>query len=237
MDPFNLPPVAAILELAYSGLLGLSHLLTPLAGVTASALAIVLVTILVRFILIPVGVSQTKAQWTQRRLAPRLGEIRRRYAKKPELLQKKTMELYKEEGASPFAGMLPALAQAPFVSIVYALFIRAEVDGHGNALLTDTLAGVPLGTGLFGVTAWQGFVVFGVILLVSAVTAWFSRRSMLALQLPDQPNAGLTRAMSWLSFVPVIIAAFVPLAAALYVVVSSLWALGERAVLRKIYWR
>ena len=27
------------------------------------------------------------------------------------------------------------------------------------------------------------------------------------------------------------------LAAALYVVVSSLWALGERAVLRKIYWR
>lgn len=237
MDPFTLPPVAAILELAYTGLLGLSHLLAPLAGPTSAALAIVLVTVLVRVVLIPVGISQAKAQWTQRRLAPRLAELRKRYAKKPEVLQAKTMELYRQEGASPFAGLLPALAQAPFVSIVYALFIRTSVDGHGNALLTETLAGVPLGTGLFGVSDWPGLVVFGVIVVVGAVVAWFSRRSMLALQLPDQPNAALTRAMSWLSFAPVVISLFVPLAAALYVVVSSAWALGERAVLRRIYWR
>jgi YidC/Oxa1 family membrane protein insertase len=80
-----------------------------------------------------------KAEWTRRRLAPKLRALQAKYKKNPELLQRKIAALYKAENASPFARMLPTLAQAPVISLVYALFIRATIDGHANTLLIHTV--------------------------------------------------------------------------------------------------
>jgi len=170
-----------------------------------------------------------KAEWTRRRLAPMLKELQAKYRKNPQKLQEKTMELYKREGASPFAGMLPLLAQAPIVSIVYAVFIRATVDGHANALLTEHLLGVPLGAGLVH-AAWPGVLVFVGLAVVMAVTAWWSRRVILRLN-PETPGW-----LSWLSFLPIVFAAFVPLAAVLYLAVSGVWTQVERVLLKRRYW-
>ena len=52
--------------------------------------------------------------------------------------------LYKREGTSPFAGLLPLLAQWPLLSVLYLLFRSATVDGAQNRLLSDGLFGVPL---------------------------------------------------------------------------------------------
>lgn len=229
MDPFSFAPIAAILDAAYYGMLGLAHLLTPLTGGASAALAIVVVTLLVRLVLIPVGASQVKAEWTRRRLAPALAELQRKYKKNPQKLQEKTMDLYKREGASPFAGMLPLLAQAPVVSIVYAVFVRATVDGHANALLVEHLFGVPLGATLLHAT-WPAALVFVGLGIVMAATAWWSRRVILRVN-PETP-----RWLSWLSFLPVVFAAFVPLAAVLYLAVSGVWTQVERALLKRRYW-
>jgi len=229
VDPFSFAPIAAILDAAYYGMLGLAHLLEPLAGGASAALAIIAVTLLVRLALIPVGVSQVKAEWTRRRLAPALAELQRKYKKNPQKLQEKTMDLYKREGASPLAGMLPLLAQAPVVSIVYAVFVRATVDGHANALLVEHLLGVPLGATLLHAT-WPAVLVWVGLGLVMAATAWWSRRVMLRLN-PETP-----RWLSWLSFLPVVFAAFVPLAAVLYLAVSGLWTQMERILLKRRYW-
>lgn len=107
MDPFAFPPLAALLNAAYGALVGLSTLLEPLAGASAAALAVVLVTLLVRALLIPVGISQAKAEQTRSRLAPKLRELQRRHKKNPERLQKETLALYREENTSPFAGDAP----------------------------------------------------------------------------------------------------------------------------------
>jgi YidC/Oxa1 family membrane protein insertase len=48
-------------------------------------------------------------------------------------------------GTSPFAGILPLLAQWPFLSVTYLLFRSATVGGAPNQLLSDGLFGVPLG--------------------------------------------------------------------------------------------
>ena len=61
-----------------AGFAGWADLLEPFAGVASAAAAIVLVTLLVRAALIPVGVSQAKAERTRARLAPRIAELRRR---------------------------------------------------------------------------------------------------------------------------------------------------------------
>jgi YidC/Oxa1 family membrane protein insertase len=72
------PPLAAVLDTAHTLLLGLAALLEPLAGSAAAALAIVLVTIVVRAALIPLGVLQVRAEAARRRLAPKLADQQKR---------------------------------------------------------------------------------------------------------------------------------------------------------------
>ncbi len=117
----------------------------PSPGTAAAALAIVLVTLAVRAAFIPLGVLQVRAEVSRRRLAPKIAELRKRFGKNPEALQRKTLELYQEHGVSPFAGMLPALAQVPIVSVLYGVAVSAQLNGHPNELLGETLFGAPLG--------------------------------------------------------------------------------------------
>jgi YidC/Oxa1 family membrane protein insertase len=241
VDPFSFAPVAALFNVAYATVQTLAALFTPVAGTAAAAVAIVALTILVRAALIPVGISQVKAECTRRRLAPKLQELQRRYRNNPQLLQRKTMELYKGENVSMFAGVLPALAQAPVLSLVYALFLRTTVDGHANALLTEHLFGTPLGSSFVHVVAsdalWSGLGTFGALFAIMAATAWVSRRIALRLTMPDATSvAVVARLLSWLPFASVIFAAFVPLAATLYLATTTLWTLIERALVRRRYW-
>lgn len=233
MDPFSFAPIGALLEGAYALVEGIASLLEPAAGGLSAALAIVVLTMIVRLALIPVGISQVKAEWARRRIAPKLQAIQRKYKGKPELLQKKTMALYKAENVSPFAGFLPALLQAPVISLVYALFIRTEIGDHANALLGESLGGVTLGTYLFQ-SGWPGVLVFVALFAVMALVAWMTRRT--ALRLALEQSRAMT-IMSWMPFLTIVFAALVPLAATLYLATTTLWTLGERAVLRRRYWR
>jgi YidC/Oxa1 family membrane protein insertase len=242
MDFYSFAPVAAALNAAYSVVNGLSGLLAPLAAGSAAVVAIVLVTLVLRSALIPVGMSQMRAQAARTRLAPRLQELQRRYKKNRELLLRKTQELYASEKVSPFAGMLPTLIQAPVISLVYGLFVRPEIGGHANALLAQHLFGVPLGTSLGSLlatgAAWPGILVFVTLLVIIALVAAASRR--VALATPPAPGATaaarrLTRIMSWLPFITVVFAGLVPLAATLYLAVTTSWTLAERAILRRRY--
>ena len=257
MDFYSFGPIAAVLDAAYRLVTFLGDVLAPVAGTASAALAIVVLTVLVRAALIPVGISQVRAEQTRQRLAPQLRELNARYGSDRESLQRETMALYAREKASPFAGCLPLLAQAPVLSIVYALFLHATIAGHGNALLTQHLFGVPLGTSfvhLLGAGAlWPGLPVFAALLgLLTGVVA-VSRRVLPAgaastsgVAIRAEPvNAGpadaaigrpagsVTRALSYLPFVTVVFAAFVPLAAGLYLVTTTSWTVCERVLLRR----
>lgn len=242
MDPFAFPPLAALLNAAYGALVGLSTLLEPLAGASAAALAVVLVTLLVRALLIPVGISQAKAEQTRSRLAPKLRELQRRHKKNPERLQKETLALYREENTSPFAGMLPVLAQAPVVGILYTLFIRTDIAGHANGLLAHDLLGAPLGTSLvsalFGGTATPStWLVFGALLLVMIAVAEVTRRVFqpAPIEGDDSPlnSPTMLRVVSAMHYLTAVFAVFVPLAAALYLTVTVVWTLVQRVILRR----
>lgn len=238
MDPFSFAPIAFLLSVAYNGVEAIATVFEPLAGAASAALAIVALTLIVRSALIPVGISQVKAEWARRKLAPKLKALQLKYKKKPEQLQKKTMDLYKSENVSPFAGILPLLAQAPILSIIYALFIRASVDGHANALLTQPLLGVPLGTSFTHLLAsgavWPGALVFVGLFVIVAVVAWLSRRTALKNSL-EEPT-GLVKFLSWMPFITVIFAAVVPLAATVYLATTTVWTFVERALLRRRLW-
>jgi len=251
VDIYSFAPIAAVLDAAYSVVSGLAHLLEPIAGGASAAIAIVLITLALRTVLVPVGVSQVRAEFTRRRIAPRLQEIQRKYRKNPELLQKKMMELYTSEKASPLAGILPTLLQAPVLSVVYGLFILPTVNGHPNALLTEQLLGASLGTSLGHLVTTGAFsvdlLVYAALLAVIAAVAFTQRRVAMrfAAPLPGTAVAGagdpaippamarLNSWLSWLPFITVVFAAIVPLAATLYLTVTTTWTLVERVLLRR----
>jgi YidC/Oxa1 family membrane protein insertase len=239
MDFSAFPPLAAVLDAAHSLLLGLAALLEPFAGPTAAALAIVFVTLVVRAALIPFGVLQVRAETARRRLAPRIADLRERYRKNPETLQRKTLDLYRDAGVSPFAGIRPALVQVPIVSVLYGVAVSPTLNGHPNELLGETLLGAPLGQSFTAMIASPGVILLVPIglLILLAVVAWFTRRQALrmaaAAPTTDGPLATATGILSWLSFMTVVIAIFVPLAAALYLTVSSAWTFVERTILRR----
>ena len=55
MDLFSFPPISATLDAAYALLMGLASLLQPITGGASAAVAVVILTLLVRTILIPTG--------------------------------------------------------------------------------------------------------------------------------------------------------------------------------------
>jgi len=229
---FDLPVLSALLAAASVALAALGAVVTP-AG------AIVLVTIAVRAVLIPVGVSLARADRARRRLAPRLALLQKRFARNPERLQRETLALYAAEKVSPFAGCLPVLAQAPVLTLVYALFASPQIAGAPNVLLTGELFGAPLGRHLADLAAGIAVsdLVFAALIVVLIVIAVLARRFALR-HAPALPTAGapagLTRALGYAPFITVLAAAFLPLAATLYLAISSAWSLAERAVLRRV---
>ncbi len=242
MDLFAFPPLAALLNAAYGALAGLATLLEPLAGASAAAAAVVLVTLLVRALLIPVGISQAKAEQTRARLAPKLRELQKRHKKNPEKLQRATMQLYQDEKTSPFAGCLPVLLQAPVVGILYTLFLRTEIAGHPNDLLTHDLFGAPLGTSLMhmltaGEFSMPTLLAFAAVIVVMVVVAEITRRVFRPVPQDDSPmsSPGMLRMLGALHYLTAAFAVFVPLAAALYLTVTVVWTLVQRIILRRRY--
>lgn len=247
MNIYDIPPIRALISAAYWLVDTLTQLLAPVVGSPSAALAIVLLTVGVRIVLIPVGRSQVKAGIMRQRLAPKIADLQRRYRTRPELLQQKMAELYAAEKASPMAGCLPVLAQTPLLMAVYGLFIQSTIDGHANELLHHTFLGVPLDARLVGELSagalpWPSAAVFLAIMAVIAVVAQASRRLLMqqptADQAPRQPGvpdlSSMTRALSLMPFMTAVVAAVVPLAAALYLMVTTAWTLGERIVLRRL---
>lgn len=242
MDIFSFPPLTLLLDGAYTALLSLSTVLEPLAGTSASALAVVLVTLLVRTALIPVGISQARAEQMRARLAPKMRDLQKRHGKDRERLQRETMALYRDEQASPLAGCLPLLVQAAVVGTLYTLFLRPQIAGHSNALLTHDLFGAPLGTSLLHLLSDGGLgletgVVWAVVLIVIVVIADITRRVFRPQVPEDGPLAapGMLRLLNGLHYLTAAFATVVPLAAALYLVVTVTWTLGQRALLRRRY--
>ncbi|TDD79448.1 YidC/Oxa1 family membrane protein insertase [Actinomadura darangshiensis] len=209
---------------------GLADVLQPVAGGLATALAIMLFTAAVRVVLVPLAVSAAKGERTRARLLPKVQALQKRHAKNPQRLQREMAALYEKEGATPLSGCLPMFAQVPFFMVMYRLFVSATVAGHQNLLLAHTLLAAPLGQNWIGVLGGgllspASLVFLGLFVLLGAVAVWTSRR------VTAEGSMGLVARI--MPFGTVAVAAFVPLAAGLYLLTSGAWTAAERAVLRR----
>jgi len=107
-------------------LIALSHYLYNSFG-----LAIIALTITVRFGMYPLTMKQLRASKAMQELQPKLAELQRKYAKDKQALAREQMRMYKESGVSPMGCLVPMLVQMPiwialFWSVIKVLAVTPE---------------------------------------------------------------------------------------------------------------
>ena len=99
------------------------------------AIAIVLMTLLLRIILIPVFRRQTVSTKRTQLLAPELKEIQKRYKGDRLKAQEAQRQFYAERGINPLSGCLPALLQIFLLIPMYSVFSQGLQNYNPQAML------------------------------------------------------------------------------------------------------
>ena len=129
-------------------------------------LAIILLTVIVRCALWPLGISQQRSMRDMQVVQPKIKRIQERYKSDPQMMQQKMMELYKEHKFNPMAGCLPVLIQMPIFILLYTALISPQfIAEAGNSQflfinrLDTTLRGTaaPSFDGAFSVSKGDAF--------------------------------------------------------------------------------
>jgi YidC/Oxa1 family membrane protein insertase len=237
-DVFN--PALALL---HSGLATLAGALPPVLGGAEVAVALVLITCVVRACLLPLAVSVLRAERARRVLAPEVARLRHRHANDPARLAREVQALHRDAGISPCAGLLPALAQAPVLLVLYRLCTLPVIAGAPNVVLSANLFGAPLAAHLPGLMITASLfgspVLVGVALvIVTGLVAYLTSRQQL--HRLQEATAGEIPPLQLmlarvLPFGSVAALAFVPVAVSLYLLTSATWMLAERAVLPRVF--
>ena len=76
-------------------------------------LAIILLTMLVRFLLLPLVLSSHRSMETMKKIQPLLQEIRTKFKKDPQRMNQEVLAVMKAHRANPIGGCLPMLLQVP----------------------------------------------------------------------------------------------------------------------------
>jgi YidC/Oxa1 family membrane protein insertase len=103
--------------------------------------AIVLLTLAVRTAMYKLSEAQYRSMAKMKKYAPKIQDIKERYADDRERLQKAMMDLYKKEGFNPLAGCWPLLVQMPvFFALYWVLLESVELRQAPFALWMQDLS-------------------------------------------------------------------------------------------------
>lgn len=183
-----------------------------LTQITGSAgLAIILLTLGIRLVLFPLTKKQTQSMAAMKEIQPKLKAIQEKYKDNPQELNKRMMELYRQEGVNPFGGCLPVLVQLPFLFALFYVLRDFSLEGANPAFLIWNLNEPdPL----------------YILPILSAVTSYF--QFSMTMTDPSQ------KAIAWVMpiFIGWVSTKF-QVGLVLYWVVSNLFSIGQQYVLMK----
>lgn len=200
-------------------------------------LVIILLTIIVRLVLTPLTLSQTRSMARMQKLQPQLQELQKKYKDDKQKLQQETMDFYKKNNVNPLAGCLPLLMQLP---IFFALFqaLRTPSQIVTNVLGTpfipvyllgnikNFLANIPNPNFNF---LWMNLNErdpFFILVILMVATMFISTK----MTTTDPKQAMLTYAM------PVIFGVIswsLPSGILIYWITTNIWSIGQQWVVNK----
>ena len=203
-------------------------------------LAIIILTILIRFIFTPLSIKALVSQKELSRLQPKIKELQEKYKNDKQALGKAQMELYKEHKINPFGGCLPMLIQLPVLIALYSAL--------NSGLKPESLAALyPFvkHPGVINQTAF-GFLNLtakGHFLAVAAgAMQWLQSKLAMSYQAPlsknDPTSAATQMSRQMLYFFPVmviIIAWNLPIGLVLYWITATVFSIFEQLYIKRKY--
>lgn len=198
----------------------LSWLMTTIAEFfnNSYGIAIIMVTIILRILILPLMIKQTKSTKAMQAIQPQMKELQQKYSAKDkktqEKLQQETMALFQEHKVNPLAGCLPIFVQMPILIALYHAIIRTPQINPGiDERYTDVFE--PQQFLWFELGSSDPYFILP---LVAGATTFIQQKMMM---IQDNPQMKVL-----LYVMPIMImafAAFFPAALALYWVIGNLF--------------
>ncbi len=179
-------------------------------------LAIVLLTVVVKFALLPLTVKSMIAAENMKKLQPRVEELRKKHSEDPTKMNQEMMKLYQEAKVNPLGGCFPLLLQMP-VWIALFTTLRASYE-----IYREPFVG-PVWTDL---TFKDPTYILPVLL---GVTMILTQRLQ-----PSMMDKAQQRMMTW--FMPIFFTGLMlayPAGLTLYIFTNNLLSIGQQYGLRK----
>ena len=179
-------PLGSLLSWIYDHLVGVPIIDT----IGAYGVAIIAVTILIRLALAPLQqfqlVTQRRTVAEQRKLAPQVAQLKKKFGKDTQKLNAEMMKLYQEHGVNPLGGLvgcLPLIVQIPVLTALYWVFRNAHV-GSPHFLFVPNLMAFPTQVPILAGLPIPA-VAYLIFPLLAALTTFVQSKM---LQAPAPPN-------------------------------------------------
>lgn len=172
-------------------------------------LSILVMTIIIRFLILPLSLKQYRSSRAMQALQPQLMKLRDKYKNDPQKYQQEMMKIYQEHNINPLAGCLPILIQMPILLALYnAIMYNPDIRGEHSQFLWMDLS--------------QPDHLY--ILPILAALTTFIQQKMVSSQMQNNPMQGILIIFPILIF---IMSMQFPSALPLYWVYSNLFTLVQ----------
>jgi YidC/Oxa1 family membrane protein insertase len=207
-------PLTAVLEWLHSSV-----------GLTW-ALAIIVLTLIVRIVMVPLTVRQIHSMQRLQALAPEMKELQQKYKHDKKRQQEEMMRFYQENQVNPLASCLPILLQIPiFISLFFVLrdFEKEVFPNYPDSEL-GFLGIIPSITDDIS-SHWSGWLLIVLYVTSQVASTFFMSATM------DKRQRYLFMALP-VFFIPFIIN--FPMGLMLYWTTTNLWTVGQGVVTRRL---
>ncbi|MFN2745017.1 MULTISPECIES: YidC family membrane integrase SpoIIIJ [Bacillus] len=193
----------------------LSQLITYVANLMNEnfGLAIIIVTLLIRLLILPLMIKQTRSSKAMQALQPEMQKLREKYSSKDQKtqqkLQQETMALMQKHGVNPLAGCFPILIQMPILIGFYHAIMRTREIAEHSFLWFDLGERDP----------------YFILPILAGVFTFIQQKLMMAGNAQQNPQMAM---MLWLMPIMIVIFAInFPAALSLYWVVGNLFMIAQ----------
>lgn len=199
-------------------------------------LGILALTLVFRFILFPLNSKAYRSMSKMKLLAPKIQELKERYAEDRMRFGQEQMALFKREKVNPMAGCLPMLPTfIIFFSLYKVLFVSIEMrHAPFYGWIHDLSAPDPLGAlTLFGLIAWDvpdalQMVNIGIWPIMMGITMFLQQRLS-----PTPPDPTQAKIMMMLPFIFTFILAGFPAGLVIYWTWSNILTIAQQWYIKR----
>lgn len=209
-------------------------------------IAVILLTILVRFALWPLAAKQLHSQKALTAIQPEVNKLKKKYEKDPQKFNAAVMELYKEKEVSPFSSCLPTLLQLPvlfgffyvFRQFAKPDFVKIAADSGIMTQIYPFIKNLNIVSNFTSNIQTVNTYMFGLLDLakpnvylgvIAGALQFVQSKMMMPKHQEKDTQSAVTKQMTYLfPILTVFIAISLPAALPLYWAVTTLFAIGQQ---------